>query len=100
VVFLNIRERAAELAIIRSFGWRQRPGPPGHHRGRDHRQPGSLIGARAGLAAAAWFAGALPARLLAIAAAAVVAGILITAAALPPAALLRRLPTAHLLAEE
>ena len=38
---------------------------------------------------------------LAVVAVAVVAGVLITAeAALPPAALLRRLPTAHLLAEE
>jgi putative ABC transport system permease protein len=62
------------------------PGPPG---------------AGLGLAGAAWFAGQLPARLLAIAAAAVVAGAVITAAAaLLPAALLRRLPAAHLLAEE
>ena len=62
---------------------------------------GSLAGAGLGLGAAAWFAGQLPARLLAIAAAAVAAGIIITAAAtLLPAALLRRLPAAHLLAEE
>ena len=62
---------------------------------------GSLAGAGLGLGAAAWFTGQLPARLLAIAAAAVAAGILITAAAtLLPAALLRRLPAAHLLAEE
>jgi hypothetical protein len=60
---------------------------------------GSLAGAGPG--AAAWFAGQLPARLLVIAAAAVAAGILVTAvAALLPAALLRRLPLAHLLAEE
>ena len=53
------------------------------------------------LGAAAWFAGHLPARLPAIAAAAAAAGILITAAAtVLPAALLRRLPAAHLLAEE
>jgi putative ABC transport system permease protein len=102
VVFLNITERAAELATIRSFGWRDTAlarlvitegGLIG--------LTGSLAGAAAGLAAAAWFAGQLPGRLLAIAAAAVAAGILITAAAaLLPAALLRRLPTAHLLAEE
>jgi putative ABC transport system permease protein len=50
---------------------------------------------------AAWFASQLPARLLVIAAAAVAAGILVTVtAALLPTALLRRLPAAHLLAEE
>jgi putative ABC transport system permease protein len=102
VVFLNITERAAELATMRSFGWRDtvlarlvvtEGGVIG--------AIGSLAGAGLGLAGAAWFAGQLPARLLAIAAAAVAAGILITAAAaLLPAALLRRLPAAHLLAEE
>jgi putative ABC transport system permease protein len=102
VVFLNITERAAELATIRSFGW--------HDitlarlvitEGAIIGVTGSLAGAGIGLAAAAWFAGQLPARLVAIAAAGVAAGILITAAAaLLPAALLRRLPTAHLLAEE
>ena len=69
---------------------------------------GAIIGARrlagrrrARAGAAAWFAGQLPARLLAIAAVAVAGGIIITAAAaLLPAALLRRLPPAHLLAEE
>jgi putative ABC transport system permease protein len=101
-VFLNIRERAAELATMRSFG--------GHDstlarlvitEGTVIGVAGSLAGAGLGLGAAAWFAGQLPARLLAIAAAAVAAGIIITAAAaLLPAALLRRLPTAHLLAEE
>jgi hypothetical protein len=61
----------------------------------------SVADAGLGLGAAAWFAGQLPARLLAIAAAAAAAGIIITAAAaLLPAALLRRLPLAHLLAEE
>jgi hypothetical protein len=62
---------------------------------------GSLAGAGLGLGAAAWFARQLPARLLAVAAAAIAAGIIITAlTALPPAALLRRLPAAHLPAEE
>ena len=64
---------------------------------------GSLAGAGLGpgLAAPAWFAGHLPARLLAVTAAATAAGILITAAAaLLPAAMLRRLPTSQLLAEE
>jgi putative ABC transport system permease protein len=102
VVFLNIRERAAELATIRSFGW----GEAALARlviteGAIIGVAGSLAGAGFGLAAAAWFAGQLPTRLIAIAAAAVVAGILITAvAALLPAALLRRLPHTELLAEE
>jgi len=102
VVFLNITERAAELATMRSFGWRDTTlARLVIIEGAITGVIGSLAGAGLGLAAAAWFAGQLPARLLAIAAAAVAAGSLITAAAaLLPAALLRRLPTAHLLAEE
>ena len=102
VVFLNIRERAAELATMRSFGWHDTTlARLVITEGTIIGVVGSLAGAGLGLGAAAWFTGQLPARLLAIAAAAVAAGILITAAAtLLPAALLRRLPTAHLLAEE
>jgi putative ABC transport system permease protein len=102
VVFLNIRERAAELATMRSFGWHDSTlARLVITEGTVIGVAGSLAGAGLGLGAAAWFAGQLPARLLAIAAAAVAAGIIITAAAaLLPAALLRRLPTAHLLAEE
>ena len=101
-VFLNIRERAGELATIRSFGWRDSAlARLVITEGAIIGVTGSLAGAGVGLAAAAWFAGQLPARLLAIAAVAVVAGVLVTAAAaLLPAALLRRLPTADLLAEE
>jgi hypothetical protein len=102
VVFLNITERAAELATIRSFGWRDTAlARLVITEGAIIGVAGSLTGAGLGLAAAAWFAGHLPARLLAIAAAAAAAGIIITAAAaLLPAALLRHLPLAHLLAEE
>ena len=102
VVFLNIRERAAELATLRSFGWHDSTlARLVITEGTIIGLIGSLAGAGLGLGGAAWFAGQLPARLLAIAAAAVAAGIIITAAAaLLPAALLRRLPTAHLLAEE
>jgi hypothetical protein len=102
VVFLNIAERAAELATIRSFGWREAAlARLVITEGAIIGITGSLAGAGLGLGAAAWFAGQLPARLLAIAAAAVAAGIIITAAAtLLPAALLRRLPLTHLLAEE
>jgi putative ABC transport system permease protein len=102
VVFLNIRERAAELATLRSFGWHDTTlARLVITEGTVIGVVGSLAGAGLGLGAAAWFAGQLPARLLVLAAAAVAAGIIITAAAaLLPAALLRRLPTAHLLAEE
>jgi len=102
VVFLNITERAGELAVIRAFGWRG--GALARlviTEGAIIGVIGSVAGAGLGLGAAAWFSGHLPARLPAIAAAAAAAGILITAAAtVLPAALLRRLPAAHLLAEE
>jgi putative ABC transport system permease protein len=102
VVFLNVTERAAELAAIRSFGWRDTTlARLVITEGAIIGTIGSLAGAGLGLGAAAWFAGQLPARLLAVAAAAAVAGIVVTAAAaLLPAALLRRLPASHLLAEE
>ncbi|MGH3299509.1 MAG: FtsX-like permease family protein, partial [Trebonia sp.] len=102
VVFLNITERAAELATIRSFGWRDTTlARLIITEGAAIGITGSLAGAGLGLAAAGSLAGQLPARLIAIAAAAAAAGIIITAAAtLLPAALLRRLPAAHLLAEE
>jgi putative ABC transport system permease protein len=102
VVFLNITERAAELATMRSFGWRE--GALARlvvTEGAVIGVIGSLAGAGLGLWAAAQLAGLLPARLVAIAVAAVAAGIIVTAAAaLLPAALVRRLPHAHLLAEE
>jgi len=102
VVFLNITERAGELAVIRAFGWRG--GALARlviTEGAIIGVIGSVAGAGLGLGAAAWFSGHLPARLPAIAAAAAAAGILITAAAtVLPAALLRRLPAAQLLAEE
>ncbi|HEY0716168.1 MAG TPA: FtsX-like permease family protein [Streptosporangiaceae bacterium] len=102
VVFLNIRERAAELATIRSFGW------PEHTLDRMIVTEGALIGAAgalagavAGLAAAATFAGQLTFRLAAAAVVAAAAGTLLTAAAaIPPARMLRRLPAAQLLAED
>jgi putative ABC transport system permease protein len=102
VVFLNIRERAAELATIRSFGWRESSltrlvVTEGAMIG----VAGSVAGAALGLVAAGEFAGQLPPRLFAAAAAAAGVGVLVTAgAALVPAQLLRRLPTAYLLAEE
>jgi len=102
VVFLNIRERAAELAAIRAFGWRESAiSRLVVTEGVIIGLAGSLAGAALGLAVAASFAGRLPGRLYIVAAAAVVAGALVTAAAaLLPAQALRRLPAARLLAEE
>ena len=102
VVFLNIRERAPELAAIRTFGWRETTlSRLVITEGAIVGLAGSLAGAALGLAAAAQLAGQLPATVYLIAAAAVVGGLLVTAtAALLPAQALRRLPAAHLLAEE
>jgi putative ABC transport system permease protein len=102
VVFLNIRERASELATIRSFGWRESSlARLVVTEGAMIGVAGSLAGAVLGLVAAGEFTGQLPPRLFAAAAAAAGVGVLVTAgAALVPAQLLRRLPTAYLLAEE
>jgi putative ABC transport system permease protein len=102
VLFLNIRERAAELATIRALGWPESAlARLVVTEGAVIGLCGSLVGAAAGLAAAAEFAGQFPARLLLAATAAVLAGVLVTvAAALLSAQSLRRLPTAQLLAEE
>ena len=102
VVFLNIRERAPELATIRAFGWRETTlSRLVITEGAIIALAGSLAGAALGLGAAVQLAGQLPATLYLIAAAAVAGGLLVTTtAALLPAQALRRLPTAQLLAEE
>ena len=102
VLFLNIRERAAELATIRAFGWRDSAlARLVVSEGAVIGVGGSLAGAAAGLAATAEFAGQFPPGLIAVAAVAAAAGVILTAAAaLLPAGLLRRLPAASLLAEE
>lgn len=102
VLYLNIRERSAEFATLRAIGWRE--GPLARLvtlEGTGMGLIGSVVGAAVGLAAAATFAGSLPAVLLLIATTAVVAGTAIAAAAaFLPATALRRLPTAQTLAEE
>jgi putative ABC transport system permease protein len=102
VMFLNIRERAAELATIRSFGWRESALTRlVVTEGAVIGAVGALAGAALGLAGAAEFAGQLPGRLLLAAVLACGVGVLVTVcAALLPARMLRRLPAAHLLAEE
>jgi putative ABC transport system permease protein len=102
VVFLNISERGAELAAIRAFGWRESAlSRLVITEGILIGLAGSLSGAALGLAAASAFSGQLPARLYLIAGLAVAAGVAVTAtAAVLPAQALRRLPAAHLLAQE
>jgi hypothetical protein len=101
-VFLNITERAAELAALRAFGWRESAlSRLVVTEGVITGLAGSLAGAAIGLGAAATFAGQAPGPLYLIAAAAVVAGVLVTAAAaVLPAQALRRLPAAHVLAAD
>ena len=99
MVFLNISERAAELATIRSFGWPERALTRlVVSEGAVVGAAGSLVGAGLGLAAAAGFVGQLTPRLVAAAAITSAVGVLFTAGtAVVPAQLLRRLPTARLL---
>ena len=102
VMLLNIIERAAELAVIRAFGWQE----SALNRlviteGVIIGLAGSLAGAAIGLGAAATFAGQAPGPLFLVAASAVAGGVLVTAAAaLWPTRALRRLPAAHLLAAD
>jgi putative ABC transport system permease protein len=102
VLFLNIRERAPELATIRSLGWRESAlARLVITEGAAIGLLGSLTGAGLGLAMTAWFAGQVTHQLIEVTVATAATGLVITAiAAVVPAALLRRLPTAHLLAEE
>ncbi|MFC4041115.1 FtsX-like permease family protein [Dactylosporangium siamense] len=102
VLYLNIRDRAAELATLRATGWT----PASLAKlvaaeGLGIGLLGGAVGAGLGVAGAAWLVGDLTGGLLTTAGSAVAAGaVLATCAALVPAALLQRLPTAQLLAEE
>jgi len=102
VLYLGVRERAAEFAALRAAGW----GEPALVRlvvyeGAGIGSIGVVAGAGAGLAAASRFAGVLDARLTWLAVAVAVAGVLAAAAAgAVPALLQRRLPVSTLLAEE
>jgi putative ABC transport system permease protein len=102
VVVLNIRERAAELATMRALGWPESAlGRLVITEGVIIGMAGALTGAVLGLVAAAEFAGQLTGRLYLVAVMAIVTGAVVTAsAALLPARALRRLPAAHLLAED
>jgi ABC-type antimicrobial peptide transport system permease subunit len=102
VLYLNVRERAAELAALRATGWSDAAlGRLVTFEGLGMGLAGAVLGAGAGLAGAAWFAGALPAPLVATAAAVAAGGLALAGlAALVPAQLQRRIPMATQLAEE
>lgn len=102
VLFLNLRERAGELATLRATGWTETAlSRLVVIEGALLGLTGALVGAAVGLVGAAVFAGALPGRLILVTGLVLIGGTAVTAlAALVPAQLLRRLPTAPLLAED
>lgn len=102
VLFLNLRERAGELAILRATGWDERAlGRLVALEGLWIGAIGGLFGALAGLAGAAIFAGTVPFTLVLVALGTGTAGALLAAAAaLGPSAWLRRAPLMPLLAGE
>jgi len=101
VLYLNVRERAGELATLRVIGWRE------HHlmelvavEGVGLGVLGAALGAATALVAIAIFAGGLGAAVLATAGLTAVAGVAVAAvAAVVPALLVRRLPTTEVLTE-
>ncbi|HEY4098371.1 MAG TPA: ABC transporter permease, partial [Baekduia sp.] len=102
VLYLNLRDRSAEIATLRATGWRERQltrlvAVEGTGLGA----LGGVVGAVLGFAAAGVFTGEWTFTMVLVALGAAALGVLIaTAASIAPAAGLRRLPTATLLAEE
>jgi ABC-type antimicrobial peptide transport system permease subunit len=102
VLYLNIRDRGAEIATLRAVGWREADlarlvVTEGLGIGLVGAVPGALLG----LAAAAVLTGGIGAALVLAAGLAVTVGVSVAAlASVVPVLLLRRLPTALLLTEE
>jgi putative ABC transport system permease protein len=102
VLYINIRERSAELAALWASGWTDRAllrlvGYEGLGIGI----LGALTGALAGLGGIAWLVGGLTSDIVWLAAIVAAAAIgVATLAACVPALLLRRFPLSTLLAEE
>ncbi len=102
VLYVNVRERSGELALLWAAGWPDRAllrlvGYEALCMG----VLGAVLGGGAGLAAVAWFAGRLdPAMVLLTGGVAVAAVAVAGVAAVVPALALRRLPLSTLLAEE
>jgi len=102
VLYLNVRERAGEFAALRAMGWTE------HAltrlvswEGLVIGGAGAVMGAAAGIGLTAWFTSNVAPSTLVSGALAALIGMVVTLAALTiPAAALRRLPTAAVLAEE
>jgi len=102
VLYLNLRDRSAEVATLRATGWDERRLTRLLvYEGAGLGVVGGVAGAALGLAVAAAFTHDLTTAMPFVAAATALLGVVIAvAASLPPASALRRLPTATLLAEE
>ncbi|WP_446216918.1 FtsX-like permease family protein [Micromonospora sp. IBHARD004] len=102
VLYLGIRDRAAELATLRAIGWTDAAlGRLIGYEGLSLGGLGAVTGALLGLLGAVGLIGSLPSSLLLVAVVTAAAGLVVSClAALLPATLLRRLPAARLLAEE
>ncbi|GAA4257200.1 hypothetical protein GCM10022255_073110 [Dactylosporangium darangshiense] len=102
VLYVNIRERSAEFALLGAVGWGgSRLVRLAGYEAAILGLAGGLLGAGAGLGIAAAIGGNLPPVGYVVAAAAAGGGVAVAAAAaILPVRLLRRLPTTRLLAEE
>jgi ABC-type lipoprotein release transport system permease subunit len=102
VLYLNLRDRSAEVATLRATGWDERTLTRLLvYEGAGLGLAGGLLGAALGLGVAVAFTHELTPSMPFVAVGTAVLGIAIaTAASFPPASALRRLPTATLLAEE
>ncbi|GAB4054220.1 ABC transporter permease [Catellatospora paridis] len=102
VLFVNVRDRAAELAALRAMGWSAAAmARLVAYEGLGIGLIGAVLGAAVGLAGTAWFAGSMPPALVGTALVAAGAGVLATGlAAVAPALSQQRIPVPRLLAEE
>jgi 4-amino-4-deoxy-L-arabinose transferase-like glycosyltransferase len=102
VLYLNLRERAGEMAALHATGWADADlGRLVALEGLGIGLAGALPGALVGLVGAAALAGAVPLSLVGVTALAAAAGTVVaTAASLVPVALLAREPLAAALADE
>jgi putative ABC transport system permease protein len=102
ILYLGVRERAAELATLRATGWTNTSlARVVFYEALWLGLLGSLTGAGAGLLVAASFAAALPGRLILIASITAIVGTLVTTlAAVAPAAAVGRLAIVPILAAE
>ena len=102
VLYLNVRERAGEFAALRAMGWTERAlSRLVSWEGLVIGGTGAVVGAAAGVGLTAWFTSDVAPATVLSGVAAALTGVVVTLAALTiPAAALRRLPTAAVLAEE